>query len=311
MTTFIQPPTCIVMGPTGTGKTDCILTLLQAGLEVFVIITESDGIVSLIDGAMRRKLPLDKLHWSYCPPAIMGVSAIMEMATTISSMGFQQVQDIKNGIAKKDTKEAAMKILRLIANFHCERTNKDFGPIAKWESDRALVMDGLSGISDISWMLTLGVKPTAHQGEWNIAQNFIKQVLNQVTADRNFFFMMTAHIEREVDELSGGSKAMVSTLGRKLAPTIPRYFSEVILSKKTITGDKVRFHWSTLDAQADTKNRTLPLSNDLEPSFVPVVEAYRKRLEYIQQHSGDLPLPPTSHTPTTNVTTLPPTLTRK
>lgn len=304
----LQPPSCIVMGPTGTGKTDSIITLLQAGLEVFVIITEPDGIVSLIDSAMRRKVPIDKLHWAYCPPAIMGVSAIMEMATTINSMGFQQVQDIKNGIAKPETREAGMKILRLIANFHCERTGEDFGPIAKWGPNRALVMDGLSGLSDISWMLTLGVKPTAHQGEWNIMQNFIKQVLNQISADRDFFFAMTAHIERETDELSGASKAMVSTLGRKLAPVIPRYFSEVILSKKTVTPpDKVRFHWSTLDAQADTKNRTLPLSNDLEPSFAPIVEAYHRRATFLKTATT----PPPSDVAATNVTTLPPTLTRK
>lgn len=304
----LQPPACILMGPTGTGKTDSIITLLQAGLEVFVIITEPDGIVSLIDSAMRRKVPIDNLHWSYCPPAITGTDALIQMAKEVGSKSYAEIQDMKGGIAKSEaTREAAMKILRLIANFRCERTGKDFGPIAKWGPNRALAMDGLSGMSDISWTLTQGLKPTGHPGEWNVAQNFIRSVLNQITSDRDFFFLLIAHVERETDELTGTTRNMVSTLGRKLAPQIPRYFSEVILSKKTvIPPDKVRFHWSTLDAQADTKNRTLPLSADLEPSFVPIVEAYNRRAKFIETAS-----PPPSDVAATNVTPLPPTLTRK
>jgi hypothetical protein len=310
--TPIQPPACIVMGPTGTGKTDVILTLLTAGLEVFVIITEPDGIVSLIDGAIRRKLPLDNLHWSYCPPAAVGVMPVIEMATKIGSMGFQAIQDLKDGIGKSDaTREAAMKILRLIANFHCDRTGADFGPVAKWGDNRALVIDSLSGFSIIAWMLTLGLKPTGHPGEWNVAQNFIRSVLNQITGDRHFFFVMIAHIERETDDLTGTTKTMVSTLGRKLAPNIPLFFSEVILARKTITGaDKVRFHWSTIDSQCDLKNRSLPIGSDLEPDFRPIVDAYHKRLKYIQE-SIPAPEQPTPSTPTSKVTPLPSTLTKR
>jgi hypothetical protein len=52
---------------------------------------------------------------------------------------------------------------------------------------------------------------------------------------------MISHIEREIDEVLGGSKVMASTLGRKLAPKLPRYFSDVILAEKT----GAKFSWST------------------------------------------------------------------
>jgi AAA domain len=303
----LQPPATIVMGPTGSGKTDSIATLLVAGLEVFVIITEPDGIVSLIDSCIRRDLPLDKLHWSYCPPAIMGTSAMRDMITTISSMGFQQVQDIKNGIAKgNDTRAAALKILNLVSNFRCERTGMDFGPINRWEPDRALVIDSLSGLSMIAWMVTLGVKPTAHQGEWSVAQNCIEQLLLQITSDRNFFFVLTSHVEREVNELTGVTQTMVSTLGRKLAPKIPRFFSEVVMAKRTLIGtNQAKFQWSTLEAQADLKNRSLPMSPDLDPSFVPIVKAYHKRKAFVEQSLdlvGVSPPPTEPVTPAANVT---------
>lgn len=290
----LQPPTVILMGPSGSGKTDSIATLLLAGLEVFVIITEPDGVVSLVDSCIRRGLPLDKLHWSYCPPGIVGTNAIREMVTTMSSMSFAQLQDIKNGIAKGDaTRAPALKFLTQIANFHCDRTGLDYGQVNRWEADRALVIDSLTGYSMIHWMVAMGVKPTAHQGEWSIVQNSIEQGLLQITSDRNFFFVLIAHIEREVNEVTGATQLMVSTVGRKLPPKIPRFFSEVVLTKRVmVDNNKAKFVWATLDAQADLKNRSLPISTELEPSFVPIVEAYRKRQAYVDESIGVSP-PPT------------------
>jgi hypothetical protein len=71
------------------------------------------------------------------------------------------------------------------------------------------------------------------------------------------------------------AKVSVSTLGRKLAPKIPRFFSEVIRVRKDPTG---KFLWSTLDTEADLKNRALASSNNLEASFVPIVDAYKRRV---------------------------------
>lgn len=66
---------------------------------------------------------------------------------------------------------------------------------------------------------------------------------------------------------------MVSTLGKAIAPIIPSKFSDVVLTRKEVD----RFSWSTAEATADVKNRNLPLSNKLEPSFGPLYQKWLSR----------------------------------
>lgn len=275
---ILQPPSVICMGPPGSGKTDALATLVKAGLETFVISTEPDGLVSLIDSFERRKISLDKLHWTSCLPAVTGWSALDDMVTTIGTMGFEAIQNIKTGVGKSETRKPAMKLLENLRNFKCERTNQSFGDVSSWDHSRALVLDSLSGLSMISWMLALGYKPAAHMGEWGVAMNFIEQLLLKLSSDRRCFLVVTAHIEKELSEITGASQIMVSTLGRKLAPKLTKYFSEVVLARRTIKSNQPTFSWSTVDAQADLKNRSLPMGADLAPDYLPVVEAYRRRL---------------------------------
>jgi hypothetical protein len=273
----LQPPSIMVIGPPGSGKTDALATLLASELETFVIATEPDGIASLLDSCARRKIPIDNLHWASCLPAAPGWTALSDMVRTIGSMGFEEIQKIKSGVGKTDTRQPAMKLLNILANFKCERTGQAFGDVTTWKSNRALVWDSLSGINLLSMMLTIGYKPAAHQGEWGVAMNFIEQLLLKTTSDRGAFFIMNAHIEKEVNELTGVSQIMVSTLGRKLAPKIPRFFSEVVLAKRLMKDGKASFTWSTVDSTVDLKNRSLPISNDLTQDYAPIVAAYRRR----------------------------------
>jgi hypothetical protein len=276
---YLQPPGALVMGTPGSGKTDALATLIEADLDLFVIVTEPDGISSLIDSCDRRKLPIDRLHWVTCLPATPGWSALQDMVKTLGTMGFEQIQNIKSGVGKEMTRVPADKLIKSFANFHCERTDKDFGPVDKWGPDRALAFDSLSGLNLISWMLGVGYKPAAHQGEWGMTMNFIEQVLLKLTSDRNSFFVLNAHLEREPNELTGATQMMVSTLGKKLAPKIPRFFSEVVLARRTLKNNTASFTWSTADSMADLKNRSLPIGTELSQSFVPIVKAYRRRLE--------------------------------
>ena len=87
---------------------------------------------------------------------------------------------------------------------------------------------------------------------------------------------LTAHIEKETNELTGVQQIMASTLGRKLAPKIPRFFSEVVLSRRT---KDQGFFWSTTDNTADLKNRALAVSDSLKPDYRQIVEAYRARVK--------------------------------
>jgi hypothetical protein len=278
----LQPPSVLLQGASGAGKTSSIVTLLLAGIEVFVIGTEPGFVDSLIDRCRALKAPIDKLHWTSVLPATEGWDAMTSMVNEIGSKDFQAISASK-GIGKDKTRVPAQTLLKALQDFQCERDGKAYGSFTTWGPDRALVVDSLSGLSTISWYLTVGYKPTGAPGEWNIAMNFIEGLLMKINSDRKCYFVLTAHIEKEMDEISGVQRIMTSTLGRKLAPKIPRFFGEVVYAIRTMdsTG-KASFTWSTVDRNADLKNRVLPVSSSLAPDFKLVVEGYKERVKLAQ-----------------------------
>lgn len=273
----MQPPATLILGAPGSGKTDASTTYIEAGIETFVIVTEPGGVESLLDSCQRRKLDVSKLHWATALPAAAGWSAMQDMVKTIGSYGYEDIQKIKSGVGKTETRVPAMKLLTTLSNFVCERTGESFGDTSKWPDTRALVFDSLSGLNLMAMALTIGYKPAAHQGEWGVAMNFVEQLILKMTSDRSCFFTMTAHVEKELNEITGVNQIMASSLGRKLAPKIPRFFSEVVYAKRAVADGKASFTWATVDSSADLKNRSLPISTSLIPSYAPIVKAFRER----------------------------------
>lgn len=275
----LQAPHSLIMGPTGAGKTSSLVTYAVAGIEVFVVVTEPTGVDSLLDSWEREKAPIDKLHYAVIPPTSADWSAFDEMSTKINNLSYKDLSELKSGIGKEKMKQFPA-MLQNFKNFHCDRTAKSFGDVTSWDASRALCMDSMSGLSLITMQHAVGFKPSPHQGEWGIAMSALEMLILKLSSDCKSFFTLTAHIEKEPDEISGMNKVMMSTLGRKLAPKIPRFFSEVVRARKEPgSGGKANFYWSTVDSEADLKNRSLPAGNSLSPSFVPIVEAYRKRVE--------------------------------
>lgn len=278
----LQPPSVLLQGASGAGKTSSIITLLLAGIEVFVIGTEPGFVDSLIDRCRELKAPIDKLHWTSVLPATEGWDAMEKMVENIGGLDFEGISKLK-GVGKDKTRVPAQKLLKALQDFHCERDGKAYGSFTNWGDDRALVIDSLSGLSTISWYLTVGYKPTGAPGEWNIAMNFIEGLLMKINSDRKCYFVLTAHIEKEMDEISGVQRVMTSTLGRKLAPKIPRFFGEVVYAIRTMNAqNQATFTWSTVDRSADLKNRVLPVSNSLAPDFKLVVDGHKKRVALAQ-----------------------------
>lgn len=274
----MQPPNSILIGPTGSGKTFSIATQLLGGLEVFVVITEPSGLDSLLDACEKLKAPIDKLHWCQCNPAAAGWSGLEEMITKINTMDQKGLADIRD-MGKADFRSAAMELLNAFRDFPCDRTQKNYGDMASWDDTRSMNIDSLTGFSAIAWGATVGYKPTANPGEWGIAQNFIFNFLMKINSDRKCFFTMTAHMEKEMDDNTGVRRLMVSTIGAKLAPKIPTFFSEVIRCSREMdakTGN-AKFRWSTIAPDIDLKNRALPISNDLQPDFRQIIDAYKRR----------------------------------
>lgn len=273
---ILQPPSVLLQGASGAGKTRAVTTLVKAGIETFVIVTEPGGVDSLIDGVRDTGGDMNKMHWMSVLPATEGWDALDEMTRVIGTLDFEGVSKLK-GVGKDKTRVPAMNLLKALKDFRCERAQASYGSFTQWGPDKALVFDSLSGLSTIAWYLTVGNKPTGAPGEWNIAMNWLEALLMKINSDRRCFFVLTAHIEKELDEISGVQRIMTSTLGRKLAPKLPRFFGEVVYAKRM--SEDPKFRWSTIDNAADLKNRILPVGDKLAPDFAAVVSGYHNRVK--------------------------------
>jgi hypothetical protein len=134
-------------------------------------------------------------------------------------------------------------------------------------------VDGLTGINTMSRALTVGLKPNPSPGEWGVMQGNILNLVRKLCADCKCFFTLIAHVERETNEITGGTNLTVSTLGAKLAPKLPPEFTNVVEARRVGTN----FSWSTATAGVDTKAGDLPIQEGLSPDFAPIIAAYRAR----------------------------------
>jgi AAA domain len=275
----IQPPSVLLMGASGSGKTYSLHTLIEAGLEVFLFVTEPHGLETLLDVVASKNLPLEKLHWRYIQPSRPGFKVHQKLAELISVSNQQTLSSMP---PTQRENPAFVELMKAFNDFTDEKDGKSYGPANLFDASRAVVIDSLSGISSMAMDMVIGDKVTAGPGEWGMAMRALERFILTCTSDLKCFFIMTAHIEKEVDELSGGTRTMVSTLGKKLAPSIPKYFSEVVLSDSETTGDNRKHIWSTNTPNVVLKNRSLPIGSKLEPSFKPIVEAFNKRLAMIK-----------------------------
>lgn len=88
--------------------------------------------------------------------------------------------------------------------------------------------------------------------------------------------VITGHLEKEPDEMTGGITLQAATLGQKLAPRIARFFSDIIMAKREGT----KWSWSTTAFGADLKARNVGWSENIDPTFVPIVAKWHKRIGF-------------------------------
>jgi hypothetical protein len=259
----------LLLGATGTGKTHSIVTLVEAGITPYVVFTEP-GMSTLAKVMKDKGVPEDAVKWHYISPASQDFKSMITMAENLNRMTFDMITKMTD--PNKNQYLQWVELMRTCENFVDDRTGESHGNIGNWGTDRCLVIDSLSGLNDMAMSLIVGSRPTRSMPDWMVAQNNLLSFLNKICTDTQCHFILTGHLEREQDEISGGIQLMASTLGKKLAPKIPRYFDEVVMTKKALD----KFSWSTSEGNADLKNRVLPISNDIQPSFKLATEAWKQ-----------------------------------
>lgn len=267
----VAGPAILLMGGPGSGKTDSLATLIECGLELFVLGTETRFKDSLLDSITRRGLDRSRLHTKLIQPLPGSFSSLIASAELINKLSYESLCAIKNDPSKANYGQF-IELLRSLSDFR-DDLGQSFGPVDSWGVDRALAIDSLSGLNLMALDLVVGTKPVKAMGEWGVAMDNLERLINTLTSSVKCMFVLTAHVDRETDEITGGTTLQVGALGKKMAPKLPRFFSEVIHSRRE--GDK--YYWSNITPNYELKRRVLPFGDKLEPHFRPIVEAWRKR----------------------------------
>lgn len=254
----------MLVGDSGTGKTTSLLTLLEAGLEVFVIATEP-GYSVLYDK------PNSKLHVMYSKPSYGDMSTLLQSAKNTASMTYDGLS--KQQDPTRSANNRFVPLLQGLMQFKDDRSGELFGNAGTWGTDRALVIDSFSGLCEAVMSMVVGMRPVVALPEYQVAQKQAYALIQQICYDFRCHFVLISHAERETDEVNGGSKIMAQGIGKKLAPQLPKIFDDVVLTVRNGT----EFSWDTANSQAQLKTRNLAISAKLPPSFQPIIESWKRR----------------------------------
>ena len=262
-------PGCNVMlvGATGAGKTYSLRTLLKVeGIKHVGVIFTEPGMETVGDLGCEQGL-----HWHYIPPAQVDWGSMIDSAKKINALSFEQLTKLKD--INKGAHGQFVEFLSTCQNFTCDRCGQSFGDVSTWGTDSVLAVDSLSGLNIMAMDLVVGSKPVKSMSDWGVAMDNLERLLQKLCTDTTCHFILTAHLERQVDEVNGGIQLMASTLGKKLGPRVPRFFSDVVLCQKKGT----EFTWSTATLNVDLKARNLSLGDHLPPDFAPLLATWQGR----------------------------------
>lgn len=273
-------PNVLLMGDGGTGKTRSLATLVDSGIEVFVVSLEQ-GLESLIGYWSDAGKPVPaNLHWHKIQPPKVSFLTLAENAHKVNTMSYETLAKISD--PNRHLHNLFVKVNEAFYNFKDDRTGKEFGDVSTWGPERCIAIDGLTGLSRAAMSLVTGGKPMRSQPDYGMAQGQLEGFLRLICDHCKCWFVLIAHVEKEVDQVNGGLQITVSSIGKALPPVIPPMFSDVVYCTRQGTN----WRWNTSSTGVSTKARNLPWAENLEPSFKPLFDKWAARAQAVAAGSG-------------------------
>lgn len=272
----LSGPKILLEGPAGTGKTHALGTLVdwaQAnGKQVYTLFTEN-GLETLLGYWSDRDLPVpDCLHYHSTLTKPISLVQLMKAADDAGKLSYEMLTKMSDP-ARGGANNAFHMILTACSNFPDDRTGKKFGSVDSWKSGDIFIIDSLSELAMAAFKMIVGAKPTASPSDYGVAQNNLMNFLRLLTQGCACTVVITAHVSRETDEITGGVKLMTKAIGKALANEIPQLFSDVIYTVREGTN----FYWDTAAANVDVKSRNLPIAGKQRPDFALIMNKWTKR----------------------------------
>lgn len=264
-------PNILLMGDAGTGKTMSVATLVETGIEVFYLSIEQ-GIESLFGYWTDKGQPIPpNLHWHKIAPPKASFKELAAAALKVNTLSYESLGKMTD--VNRHLHNLFIKVNEAFADFPDDRTGTKFGSVDSWGPERAIVVDGLTGLSRAAMSLTVGGKPIRNPGDYGIAQGQLEGYLRLICDHCPCWFVLLAHVEKEIDPVLGGNKITVATIGRALPPLIPPMFSDVIYAQREGT----KWTWNTAGTGVVTKARYLPWAENITPDFGPIYKRWSER----------------------------------
>ncbi len=272
----------MVEGPTGTGKTRAIATMVEwcaaqtPPIEVRCLFVER-GLETLIGYWTEQGKPIPaNLAWHDLVGKHVGLPQLLAGAKNVGLLTYDSITKLVD--SQRSISNPFEKFLEAHMDFLDHRTGKKLGAVDSWGADKVFVVDSLTEVCNAASKMVIGSKPTMAPGEYGIAQNNLMNWLRLCTQGCRCHFVMTAHVSREKDEMTGGIRLMTQAIGGAISGQIPPLFSEVILTVR----EGAAWYWDTANANVDLKTRYLPISSRNQPDFKLIMDKWLVRAKAAQ-----------------------------
>jgi hypothetical protein len=270
-------PKILIEGPAGTGKTHTLGTLVDWAaaqsppMEVFVLFTEN-GLESLKGywADYGREIP-SNLHWHTVRTPALGLASLIDAAKKVGQLSYKSLTDMQD--PNRSANNPWERFLTTLTDFPDDRTGKRYGNVGEWKADRILVNDSLSETATACFKMIVGNKPTASQPDYLIAQNNLLNWLRWMTQSLQCTFVLTAHVQRQINEILGTTQLMTKAIGKAIGDEIPQLFSDVIYTVR----EGATWYWDTAATGVDLKTRNLPIAGKQKPDFGPLMSKWKAR----------------------------------
>jgi len=278
VTQDLAGPNVCLLGEGGTGKTYSLGTLGDwcqlHQKEMFVLFVEN-SLETLLGYWKDRGLEVPAcLRWHQTHTKAVSLTQMVKVANDVGTFSYELLTKMSDNNRGGDN-NAFWRILSACSDFKDDRTGKAFGPVDKFGLDKVFALDSFTELGNAAAKMVIGSKPTMAPPEYGVAQNNIMNFIRLCTQGIPCTFVMTAHPQRDKDEISGSIKTTISTggIGTAIIPQIPPLFSDMIWTVRE--GDK--FYWDTAAYGVTTKTRSLGYRSKIEPNFAQIMDLWLKR----------------------------------